>query len=325
MLKVKRNVWAVSLILPIFVFLPIFYFTALGADYPTKPIELIIPWQPGSASDLAIRMIAKFAEKNLGQAITPINMVGGNAAVAFAHTYKAKPDGYTIALVTFDILTNQAMGSDIKYDSFDYLLQFTHQPMGLFVHKDSPYKTLQDLLNAAKTKPGEIKVGTTGLGGVFHQAAYLVEKKYGIKFNIVPFKGSAEILAAELGKHVEADVNTITLPAQHVKAGTLRMLLCFSGERLPDFPDVPATRELGISETGYESWRAVGLPKGIPGPARAKLEAAFKKAYNDPEYQQLAKKSNYDLYYRTHDQLIKFFENQYPMVREILKDLGYAK
>jgi tripartite-type tricarboxylate transporter receptor subunit TctC len=325
MLKVKRNVWVVSLILSIFIFLPPFHSTALAAEYPTKTIELIIPWTPGSASDLAMRMIAKFAEKNLGQAIAPINMVGGNGAVAWSHASKAKPDGYTIAFITMDILTNQTMGSDVKYDSFDYLLQFTHQPMGLYVHEDSPYKTLQDLVNAAKAKPGEIKVGTHGLGAIFHQAAYLVERKYGVKFNIVPFKGSAEIVAAQLGKHVEAGSNTITLPAPHVKAGTLRMLLCFSGERLPDYPDVPSVKELGISDVEYESWRAVAVPKGVPAPVKAKLEAAFKKAYNDPEYQQLAKKSKYDLYYRTHDQLIKFLEKQYPMVREILKDLGYAK
>jgi len=325
MLKVKGTMLGISVILSVFAFLPILYHPAMSAEYPTKTIELVIPWTPGSASDLAMRMIAKFAEKNLGQAIAPINMVGGNGAVAWTHASKAKPDGYTIAFITFDILTNQAMGSDVKYDSFDYLLQFTHQPMGLYAHKDSPYKALQDLVNAAKAKPEEIKVGTHGLGAVFHQAAYLVERKYGVKFNIVPFKGSPEILAAQLGKHVEANVNTTTLPAPHVKAGTLRMLLCFSEERLPDYPDVPSIKELGISDVGYESWRAVAVPKGVPAPVKAKLEAAFKKAYNDPEYQHLAKKSYFDLYYRTHDQMIEFLEKQYPSVREILKGIGYAK
>jgi len=325
MLNRKGKSRSVLFIFSIIFLFSIFYSQAFPAEFPTKSIELVIPWTPGSASDLAIRMIAKFSENNLGRAVTPINMVGGNGAVAWAHLFKAKPDGYTIGLITFDILTNQAMGSDVKYDSFDYLLQFSHQPMGFYVHKDSPYKTLQDLINAAKAKPGEIKVGTTGLGGLLHQAAYLVEKKYGIKFNIVPFKGSAEILAAELGRHVDADVNTITLPAQHVKAGTLRMLLSFGDERLADYPDVPCLKELGISDTGFESWRAVAIPKGVPGPIKAKLEAAFKKAYNDPEYQQLAKKSNYDLYYRTNEQLIKFLEKQYPTVLETLKGIGYAK
>ncbi|MBI4240224.1 MAG: tripartite tricarboxylate transporter substrate binding protein [Candidatus Rokubacteria bacterium] len=296
-----------------------------AAQYPTKALELVIPWTPGSASDLAVRMLARYAEKHLGQAIMPVNQVGGNGAVAWTYASKAKPDGYTITLVTFDVLTNQAMGSDVKFDTFDYLLQFSHQPMGIYVHKDSPYRTLQELVNAAKARPGGIKVGTTGLGGLLHQAAYLVEKKYGVKFNIVPFKGSAEILAAELGRHVDADVNTTTLAAQHIKAGTLRMLLSFGAERLRDYADVPSIKELGISESGFESWRAVGIPKGGPVAVKSKLASAFKKAYDDPEYQELAKKSNYDLHYRSNGDFQKFAAQQYPMVVTTLKGIGYAK
>jgi tripartite-type tricarboxylate transporter receptor subunit TctC len=101
--------------------------------------------------------------------------------------------------------------------------------------------------------------------------------------------------------------------------------LCFSNERLPEYPDVPSIVELGISEAGIESWRAIAVPKGVPAPVRARLEAAFVKAYNDPEFQQLAKKSNFDLIYRNNDQLVKFLEKAYPVVRETLKGMGYAK
>ena len=299
--------------------------SAWSAEFPSKSIEMVITWTPGGPSDIAARMIAKFAEKNLGQPIAPVNMVGGNCAVGWSYLNNAKPDGYTIGQITFDILTNQAMGSDIKYDTFDYLLQFTRQPLGLSVHKDSPYKNVQDLISAAKAKPGEIKIATTGLGAWHHQAGYMLEKKYGVRFNFVPFKGSAEIMAAELGRHVEADINTVTTFAQHAKAGTVRMLLTFSDERLPDFSDVPTVVELGISPAGIESWRAIAVQKGTPAPVRAKLEAAFVKAYNDPEYQQLAKKSNFDLIYRNNDQLVKFLEKGYPVVRESMKAMGYAK
>lgn len=325
MFKNKQRNWATGLIVAIFALLAMFHSSALCAEFPTKSIELVITWTPGGPSDMAARMIAKFAEKNLGQAIAPINMVGGNCAVGWTYLRNARPDGYTIGLITFDIFTNQAMGSDIKYDTFDYLLQFTRQPLGLCVHKDSPYKTLQDLINAAKAKPEEIKIATTGLGAWHHQGGYMLEKKYGVKFNIVPFKGSAEIMAAQLGRHVDADINTVTTFVQHVKAGTVRMLLCFSDERLPDFPEVPTIVELGISQAGLESWRAIAAPRGVPGPVKAKLESAFVRAYNDPEFQQLAKKSNLDLIYRTHDQLIKFLEKGYPVVRETMKGMGYAK
>lgn len=322
--KEKKNGMVSGLFLLV-VLVVMFQSSAWCAEFPTKSIELVITWTPGGPSDIAARMIAKFAEKNLGQPLAPVNMVGGNCAVGWSYLNNAKQDGYTIGQITFDILTNQAMGSDIKYDTFDYLLQFTRQPLGLCVHKDSPYKTLQDLINAAKAKPGEIMVATTGLGAWHHQAGYMLEKKYGVRFNIVPFKGSAEIMAAQLGRHVDADINTVTTFAQHAKAGSVRMLLCFSDERLPDYPDVPAVVELGISQAGIESWRAIAVPKGVPAPVRAKLEAAFIKAYNDPEFQQLAKKSNFDLIYRNNDQLIKFLEKAYPVVRETMKGMGYAK
>jgi len=132
-------------------------------------------------------------------------------------------------------------------------------------------------------------------------------------------------MGSYLVRHVDSDINTVATFAQHAKAGTVRMLLSFSDERLPDFRDVPTVVELGISPAGIESWRAVAVPKGVPAPVRAKLEAAFVKAYNDPEYQQLAKKANLDPIYRTNDQLVKFLEKGYPVVRDSMKAMGYAK
>lgn len=325
MLKTKKKICLVLGIFSIFALLPIFNSAALCAEYPEKTIECAIPWNPGSASDMGIRILCKFAEKELGKPIAPINMVGANGAIAWSHIHKAKPDGYTIALVTFDILTNQILGSEVTYDSLYYVGQFTHQPMGLYVHKDSPYKTVQDFVEGAKSKPGAIKVATTSLGGLLHQAGFLLEKKYGIKLNFVPFKGSGEVLTQTLGKHVDASVNTITKPAPHVEVGTLRMLMTFSDKRLSDFPDVPNIKELGISDVGFESWRAVVAPKGVPQPIKDRLKSAFKKAYNNPEYQKLAKKSKFDLLYREHDEILNFLSKQYPMVELNLKEMGYAK
>jgi len=274
---------------------------------------------------MAIRMIIKFAEKELGKPIAPINMVGGNGDICWRHLVKAKPDGYTIGLVTFDILTNQVMGSEAKYDRLYYVMQFTHQPMGLYVHKDSPYKTVQDYVEGVKANPGKITVATTSLGGLLHQAGYLLDKKYAIKPNYVPFKGTGEILTQQLGKHVDASISTTTKQAPHVKVGTLRMLVTFSDMRLPDYPDVPHIKELGVADVGFESWRAVAVPKGVPRNIQNKLRAAFKKAYDNPEYQALAKKSQYDLLYRENKEIMEFLKKQYPTVKTNLKEMGFAK
>ena len=293
--------------------------------FPSRPITMVVAWPPGSASDLAARLIAKHAEKYLGQSIVIQNKVGADGAIAWAETLRAKPDGYTITVVNYDVLTNQSKGSDIKYDTFDYLLMFSFQPLCMYVRKDSPYKTFQDLLAAAKAKPGQINMAVTGLGGFLHQGVHLVESKYRVSFNNVPYKGTSEILNAELGGQVDVDLNLITLTQQHVKSGALRALLCFTQERLPDYPDVPTITERGISDTPFYSWRTVAIPKGVPPEARAQLLQAFTKAYNDPEFQEAAKKGNFDIKYMNQAEVLAFLAKQYPMVRDTVKALGYTK
>lgn len=325
MWKDKKTVWIASLIFSILVLLPVIHSTTVCAEYPTKTIECIIPWPAGTASDIAIRMICKFAEKELGKPIAPINMVGGNCEVAWNHLRKSKPDGYTIGLVTMTVVENQAMGSEIKCDSFDYLLQFTHQPIGLFVLSDTGWKTMEDFAQAAKARPGEISVAITAFGATLHQMAFLLEKKYGIKLNPVPIGGSAKHLAQLLGKHIDGSLMTFTKFAPYMRNGTVNMLMTFSDKRLQGFPDVPNIKELGISDVGLESWRTVGIPKGVPKPIQNTLKTAFKKAYTNPEYQALAKRSFFDLLYREHDGVLKFAGQQLLIFKQNLKEMGYLK
>lgn len=290
-----------------------------AVEYPTKPVTMIIPWPAGSASDLAIRLISSYAEKELGVSINPVNMVGGNGAVAWAEVARAQPDGYTIGFFTFDVLTNQALGqTPTKYTDFDFLMQFTIQPMGFYVLASSPYATMQDLVNAALQRPGEITVATTALGGLFHQAAGLFEQASGAKFRYVPFQGSNEQMAALLGGHVDAMINTITLPHQHVQAGTVRFLAAMTEERLARYPDVPTLRELGW-DVVYYSWRGIGLPKGVPQEIKDIILDAFTKAYNNPEFQQRAQEAGYDLMYRGPEEFTRFIAEQYPMVESALR------
>ncbi len=296
-----------------------------GTDFPSKAITMIIPWTAGSASDLAIRYISSYAEKELGQPITPVNKVGSNGSIAWAEAAKAPKDGYTMAFLTFDILTNQALKTaPTKWTDFDLIMQFTIQPMGLYVHKDSPYKTMQEFVAGAKANPGKLKVGTTALGGLFHQAGTLLEEASGISMNYVPYQGSAEILTATLGKHLDASINTLTLPAQHVQEGTLRLLAVFSADRYPGHPDVPTLKEQGYDVT-YESWRGVAVPKGTPQEIRDKLHDAFKKAFDNSEFKEGAAKQKLDLFYRGPADFTKFVEEAYPDVEKVVLKLNPAK
>ncbi len=295
-----------------------------AAKYPEKQLEMIIPWPAGGSSDLAARTLAKAAEKNLGVAITPINVAGSNGAIGWAEIMKRKPDGYSIALVTFDVLSNQALKtSKTKYDDFEYILQFTDQPFGIMVHGDSPYKTMADLVKASKENPN-LKMGSTPLGGVYHQAIALMEKESGAKFSVVPFKGSPDENAALLGKHIDVQMNTMSVADQHIKQGTLRLLAVTSEKRLPEYPNAPTLKELGYNVV-YGSWRAIAAPKGLPADVKAKLVDAFTKAYNSPEFQETAKKSQFEPFYRSAADFDKHLKELYPKVEQVLSSMKIVK
>lgn len=293
------------------------------AQYPSKPIDLIISWPAGGGSDLATRALAKEAEKYLGKPITPINIAGSNGAMAWAEAAKRKNDGYTIALFTFDVLSNQALKtSSIKYDDFEYLLQFSEQPMAFMVNKDSQIKDLKGLIEAAKTK--SLKMGTTPLGGVYHQTITLLEQTSGASFDSVPFKGDSDELAALLGNHTDVQIMTLVPVEQYVKQGTIRLLAVTTDKRLAEYPDVPTAKELGY-DVVYSSWRAIGIKKGAPAEVKTKLAEAFKKAYDSKEFADFAKRSKLDLRYRNTEEFDSYLKNLYPKTEKVLGSMNVIK
>lgn len=294
------------------------------ADFPNERIDLIIPWPAGSASDLAIRLITQFAEEELGVTIAPTNQVGGNGSVAWEQLAAAEPDGYTVGLLTFDVLTNQALGdSSATIDDFDFLMQFTTQPMAVYVLADSPYEDIEALLEAAEQEPGQLSMATTALGGVFHQAAGLLEQESGATFQYVPFDGSSDLMAAGLGGHVDAFINTLSLPAQYVENGTVRMLATFEEERLETYPDVPTFEELGM-DVVYNSWRGVGLPVGVPEECRQIILDAYTAAFENPEFQDRAVEAEFDPLHRGPEEFTELVQESYPVVKDVMVDLGFA-
>lgn len=294
--------------------------------FPERPMEMIIVWSAGGGSDLAARLIGDYAAKELGQPFTYNNVTGANGAIGWGQAAQAKADGYTVANLTFDVLTNQAMGqTPVKYDDFDLLCQFTVQPIGVFVPEKSPYKTLNELLAAAKENPNNISMATTPLGGFFHQGAALLENvSDGARFNIIPYKGSAEIIAALAGGNVDSGIQTLTGMEQYIETGSMRLLAVLTADRLKSFPDTPTAKELGYNVV-HESWRGFAVPKGTPAEVKTKLVNAFEKAFNNPEFQEKALKAKLDLVYTGPEKFKASLDEQYPNVEKILKQLGFVK
>lgn len=294
--------------------------------YPEKPIQMIIVWSQGGGTDLAVRLIGEYAAKALGQPFIYKNITGANGAEGWSQAVKADADGYTVASLTFDILTNQAMNSDaVKYDDFDVLCQFTVQPIGVFVPADSPFSTLDELLDSAAEHPNDLTMATTPLGGFFHQGLTMLENaSRGARFDVVPYKGSAEIIAALAGRKTDAGIQTLTGMEQYLKDGRLRLLAVFTEERLESLPEVPTARELGY-DVIHKSWRGFAVPKGTPDEVKLILVDAFKKAFDDPEFREKAQKAKLDLVYAGPEDFKTSLDQQYPKVQMILKQLGFVQ
>jgi len=298
----------------------------LHHKFPEKPINMIIVWSEGGGTDLAVRLIGDYASKALDQPFIYKNITGSNGAEGWNQAAKAETDGYTVASLTFDILTNQAMSTDaVKYDDFDVLCQFTVQPIGLFVPAESPFSTLDDLLETAAERPNDITMATTPLGGFFHQGLTLLENaSQGARFDVVPYKGSAEIIAALAGGKTDAGIQTLTGMEQYLKDDRLRLLAVFTEERLESFPEVPTARELGY-DVVHKSWRGFGVPKGTPDEVKQILVSAFKKAFDEPDFQEKANKAKLDLVYAGPEDFKTSLDQQYPQVQRIMKQLGFVQ
>lgn len=298
--------------------------------YPTKPISAICPWSAGGSSDVAFRGYLNYLKKELGQEINVTNITGGNGSIGWSAAAKADPDGYNMVLLTFDILTVEAQKlAPVTYRDFDIINMFTNHPSVLIVHGDSPWKTLDEFLEAAKKAKQEgkqLQVGVAGENGLWHQAGVVMEEATGTEgaYKYIPFKGSSDQLAAMLGKHLDAMITSTTASKSHLEAGTLRMLAVMGNERLEDFPDVPTFKDLGYNVV-YESWRVLAVPKGTPEPILQILREAGKKAFENPEFQKWAKESDIGALYRDHEQTVKFMEEQYPVVEGIMKKFGLLK
>jgi tripartite-type tricarboxylate transporter receptor subunit TctC len=256
----------------------------LAAEFPTKEVQILIPYAPGGATDLVFRALAASTAKYLGKAVVVVNKPGGGGAVGFTEAAQARPDGYTLvtAITPLTILPHQVKTA-FTYRDFEPVINVVQDPAMFQVQANSPWKTLQEFLDYAKKNPEMITVGNSGAGGGVHLIAVAFEKAAGAKFNHIPFTGGGPSVTALLGGHVHAVSVSPPEGIPHVKAGKLRIIALFSEKRMPDFPNVPTVREQGLAFT-MGQWRGLAAPKGTPSDAIKKLHDAFKRGMDDPAF-----------------------------------------
>lgn len=262
---------------------------AKKVDFPEKgkAITLIVPFSAGGASDVSARTLAPYLEKELGVPIAVVNKAAGMTQQANTDLATAKPDGYTIGIIDIPSVNVTYLmperGAVYTQKSFIPLWMYEYRSPGWAVKTDSPFKTLKDMIDAAKAKPDTIKVGDSGLHNPWHLATLAASKAAGISVVSVHFDGGGANTTALLGGHIDVSTQSLYNAASAIKNGQMRMLAIMSGERDKYLPDIPTFKELGYNVT-FQTWYPVCVPAGTPKEVTDILTSALKKAGTNPDF-----------------------------------------
>jgi tripartite-type tricarboxylate transporter receptor subunit TctC len=278
----RRGLIAASATLP-------FATPALAQDFPRRSIQMIVAFPAGGGTDVGARVLASIAEKELGQPIIVVNKVGAGGQVGWTEASRARPDGYTVAFINLPGLNTIILDPERKalfgVDHFIPVINQVVDPGIIWVRGDSPYKSLADLIDAARKNPGKISACTTGILSDDHLAILMTHEAAKVDFRIVHFDGGAQQLTAILGGHVEVAFDNVGGGAvKRMQSGEVRVLAVMDPVRSKFMPDVPTTAELGYPTIISNSSRGVAVPKGTPPAAIKVIETAFAKAMANPEH-----------------------------------------
>ena len=295
---------------------------ALGA-YPERPIKLIIPWAAGGDTDAIVRVFAELAKKYLPQPLVATNITGASATRGALEAKKSPPDGYTLYAVHDYIHTTYYTGvADVNYWDFDPICLATATPAVLAATGKAPWNSMKELLEDAKKRPGEIKVGAT-LGSTSHFFPAMIEKDTGAKWKYVSYEGTAQRMTALLGGHIDLGETNLT---QHdkVKVGQMKMLAIATERRSPEIPDVPTFKELGINVV-YTVNRGYLVPKGTPEAIQVQLEQTCEKVTKDHAFAESMKKQGTDIVFLGRKAYADFLKKNDGLNAEVAQALGLKK
>jgi len=296
----------------------------LAADYPTKSIEMVAWASPGGGSDRMCRSFAKAIEEVLPETVFVVNKPGGGGAVGMAYVQSKPADGYTLLGVTNNLVFTPLTKPDLKYSAKDFapIVMWGFDAKGIAVAADGPYKTIEDLVNAAKQKPGEVKIGTFGLGTDDHITGYMLGSEAGAKFGFVPFDSGGEQLAALLGGHIGATVAEVQEIGGQVEAGKVRILAVATEQRMEGLPDVPTMKEKGWNVV-VPKFRGLVVKKGTPPEVVDYLISRSLVAVQTPTFKDYLKKSMIEPNYLVGEGFAELIQNQEQTFGKVLKELGF--
>ncbi|MFV0675981.1 Bug family tripartite tricarboxylate transporter substrate binding protein [Variovorax sp. tm] len=261
---------------------------AIAAEtYPARPIKLIVPFPPGGGPDLIAREVATTVTTQQGWTIIIDNKPGSGGNIGMDAAAKAAPDGYTLVMgQTSNMAINPSLYAKLPYNPQKDLTPVglvASAPLVIAVASNSPYKTLTDLLNAAKANPDGINYASSGSGTVAHLATEQLQRIANVKLTHVPYKGAAQGVTDLIGGQIQMYISSVVTLSGHIRNGKMRALAVTSAKRSADLPNVPTVAEAGYKGFEAVTWFGIAAPAGVPKDAVATLNAAFNKALETPD------------------------------------------
>ncbi len=298
---------------------------AAAQAYPTKPVHVIISFTPGSSTDIVGRIVSQKLSELWGQAVVPENRGGAGGSIGSAVVAKAEPDGYTLLINSNAHSVNPAIYAKLPYDTmrdFTDIVPLAIQPNVLVVTADSPYRTLRDLVNAAKAKPGSINWGHAGIGSGTHLNTERFIVASGIKVTQVPFKGTPEVFAAMFSGDVQAYWAPISAAMGNLKGGKLRPLAVSTGRRNPTLPEVPTTGEAGVKGADSPLWFGIWGPAKMPAEIVNKINADTRKALADPQVRERLQNGGNETMDMSPQDFARFVRTEIDVYQRVIRAAG---
>jgi len=294
---------------------------ATAQQYPTRPINMIVAFPAGGSTDIGARVVAGIAEKLLGQPVVVVNRGGAGGQVGWTELARAKPDGYTIGFLNLPATNTTILDPErqaiFNEGSFTPIANQVLDPGVVWVAANSPYKTLKDVLDAAKAKPGTVRAATTGILSDDHLAILMVEEASpGVTFRVVHLLGGAAQMKETLGGNIDVSFDNVGGIVPQVKSGQVRALAVMDTERSKFLPDVPTTKELGLPTVISSSTRGIGGPKGMDPAVVKKLQDVFSQAMKDPEHVKRLEDAGLAIKIMVGDEYVKYYNETHEKAKK---------
>jgi len=290
-------------------------------SYPSKPVQLVIPFPPGGATDIVGRLVGKKLGERLGQPVVIENRAGAGTVIGAAYVAKAPADGYTLLISSGSTFTaNPAIHPKLPYDpvgSFEPVGMVARVPLILLAHPEVPANDLKQLIAAVQRTPDKYVFGSFGNGTTAHFTGELLWNAAGIKLQHVAYKGSAPAMNDLLAGQIPFTIDTVAAALPHLKAMKIKAIAVTSAHRATQLPQVPTVAESGFAGFAADSWLAIAAPKGLPADAKARLQQALADTMKDAEVRDKLVASGLEPSYQPAAAVAALIENELPRMRAI--------